>query len=219
MFFRKGNKDIFKSGYYIFNKNFPFENINLDKYSDFPNYDFVAERRKIDFVDLKKIYNVLSKIGVITIIKNYFGTKIYSYDNSVLTLGNKKSNIGSFQPHHDSKGRRIKIYIWLNDKNLNTHPLYYLKKTHKQILNWKKYEDTRFPKIDKKKFDSIYGNKGNIIFFDTHGIHSHFKETVVPRSVVELTFEPFGFFNRLNNKNIKSETERLGLIDLEELTN
>ena len=92
MFFRKGNKDIFKSGYYIFNKNFPFENINLDKYLDFPNYDFVAERRKIDFVDLKKIYNVLSKIGVLTIIKNYFGTKIYSYDNSVLTLGNKKRN-------------------------------------------------------------------------------------------------------------------------------
>ena len=215
--FRKGNKDIFNSGYHVFDKNFPFENINLDKYLNFPNNNFVSERRKIDLVDLKKIYNILSKIGAISVIKDYFGTKIYSYDNSVLTLGNKKSSDDSFQPHHDSKGRRIKIYIWLNDKNLNTHPLYYLKKTHKQILNWKKYEDTRFPNIDKKKFDAIYGNKGNIIFFDTHGIHSHFKETDVPRSVIELTFEPFGLLNRLNRKNIKSETERLGLIDLDEL--
>ena len=217
IFLRKGNRDIYESGYYVFNKNFPLENIDLDKYLDFPNFDFIAERRKINFADLKKIYNVLSKIGVISVIKDYFGTKIYSYDNSVLTLGNKKSNIGSFQPHHDSKGRRIKVYIWLNDKNLNSHPLYYLKKSHKQILKWKNYEDTRFPNLDKNKFDSIYLNKGNIVFFDTHGIHSHFKETDVPRSVIELTFEPFGLLQRLNNKNIKSETERLGLISLDEL--
>lgn len=217
IFLRKGNRDIYESGYYVFNKNFPLENIDLDKYLDFPNFDFIVERRKINFADLKKIYNVLSKIGVISVIKDYFGTKIYSYDNSVLTLGNKKSNIGSFQPHHDSKGRRIKVYIWLNDKNLNSHPLYYLKKSHKQILKWKNYEDTRFPNLDKNKFDSIYLNKGNIVFFDTHGIHSHFKETDVPRSVIELTFEPFGLLQRLNNKNIKSETERLGLISLDEL--
>jgi len=41
----------------------------------------------------------------------------------------------------------------LNQKNLNTHPLYYLKKTHKKILNWAKYEETRFPQIDLDKFD------------------------------------------------------------------
>ena len=46
IFFRKGNKDIFKSGYYVFNKNFNFENINLDKYLDFPNYNFVPKEEK-----------------------------------------------------------------------------------------------------------------------------------------------------------------------------
>jgi hypothetical protein len=100
---------------------------------------------------------------------------------------------------------------------MKTHPLYYLKKTHKQIKNWDKYEDTRFPNIDKKKFDTIYGDKGSIIFFDTHGIHSHFKTTSVPRSVIELSFEPFGFLNRLNKRNIKNEIKRLNLIDLDEL--
>ena len=96
--------------------------------------------------------------------------------------------------------------------------MFYLKKTHKQIKNWQKYEETRFPNIDQKKFDTIYGEKGSIIFFDTHGIHSHFKTTNVPRSVIELTFEPFGFLNRLNKKNIKSEITRLNLFDLDELT-
>ena len=219
IFFKKRIQDFLDSGYYVFDKNFSFENINLDKYLSYPNLNFVGESRKIDCKDLKKIYSVLNEIGVISVIKDYFSTKIYSYDNSVLTLGNQKCYTDSMQPHHDSKGRRIKIYIWLDDKNLKTHPLYYLKGTHKQVLNWERYDQTRFSNIDKEEFIEIYGDKGNIIFFDTHGIHSHFKETDVSRSVIELTFEPFGFFNRLNNRNIKSETERLSLIDLDELIN
>ena len=59
----------------------------------------------------------------------------------------------------------------------------------------------------------------SIIFFDTHGIHSHFKTTSVPRSVIELTFESFGFISRLNRRNIKDEITRLNLIDLDELLN
>ena len=49
IFLRKRNKDFFKSGYYIFNKNFPFENFNLDKYLDFPNYNFVSGKKKNRF--------------------------------------------------------------------------------------------------------------------------------------------------------------------------
>lgn len=219
-FFLKNNiKDLFELGYSIYDRKFSFEGINLKRYLEYPNYDFVAERKKLDTNDLIKIYKILNEIGVISVLKEYFGGKIYAYDNSVLTLGNKKCSEESWQPHHDSKGRRIKIYIWLNDKDHETHPLYYLKRTHKQIINWKRYEETRFPEIDKKEFDKIYGEKGNIIFFDTHGIHSHFKSTTVPRSVIELTFEPYGFFNRLNGRNIKSESERLSLIDLDELLN
>ena len=118
IFFKKSIQDFLDSGYYIFHKNFSLENINFDKYLNYSDYNFVAERKKIDLKDLKKIYSVLSKIGVISVIKDYFGTKIYSYDNSVLTLGNKKCYSDSWQPHHDSKGRRIKIYIWLDEKKI-----------------------------------------------------------------------------------------------------
>ena len=55
-------------------------------------------------------------MGVISIIKNYLGNKIYAYDNNIMTLGNKISSDKAMQPHHDSKFRRIKIYIWLNEK-------------------------------------------------------------------------------------------------------
>jgi hypothetical protein len=217
VFSKKNIKDLFDNGYSIHDEKFPFKEINLNKYLKYSNYNFVMNKKKIEIVDLKKIYAILFKLGVISLIKDYLGRRVYAYDNSVLTLGNKICNKDSMQPHHDSKFRRIKIYIWLNDKNINTHPLYYLRKTHKQIKNWDKYEETRFPNIDEKKFDKVYGEKGSIIIFDTHGIHSHFKTTIIPRSVIELTFESFGFFNRLNKKNIKDETIRLNLIDLDKL--
>ena len=216
-FCKKNPKDLFDNGYIKLEKKFPIQNIDLNKYLNYENYEFVVDGKKIDIIDLKKIYGILNNIGVISIIKSYLGNKIYCYDNSIKTLGNQECSDSSWQPHHDSKGRRIKVYIWLDEKNLNTHPLYYLKKTHKNIINWKKYEDTRFPEFDLNKFDKIYGEKGSIIIFDTHGIHSHFKKTTVPRSVIELTFEPFGIFNRLNKRNINKEISRLNLIELNQL--
>lgn len=218
LFFKKKPKKLFDDGYILLNEKFPLRELDfLNRYLSYDNYDFVADGKKIDLVDLKKIYVILNNIGVISIVKRYLGNRIYCYDNSIKTLGNLKSYNSSWQPHHDSKGRRIKIYIWLNQKNLNTHPLYYLKKTHKKILNWAKYDETRFPQIDLDKFDKIYGEKGSIIIFDTHGIHSHFKDSTIPRSVIELTFESYGIFNRLNNKNINEETSRLNLIELNTL--
>ena len=218
LFFKKKPKKLFDDGYILLNEKFPLKELDfLNRYLSYDNYDFVADGKKIDLVDLKKIYVILNNIGVISIVKRYLGNRIYCYDNSIKTLGNLKSYNSSWQPHHDSKGRRLKIYIWLNQKNLNTHPLYYLKKTHKKILNWAKYEETRFPQIDLGKFDKIYGEKGSIIIFDTHGIHSHFKDSTIPRSVIELTFESYGIFNRLNNKNINVETSRLNLIELNTL--
>ena len=216
-FCKKKPKHLFEYGYILLEKKFPLNILDLNKYTKYNNFEFVSDGRKIDFKDLKKIYKVLDKIGVLSIIKRYLGKNIYCYDNSIKTLGTIKSKDASWQPHHDSKGRRLKIYIWINEKNLNTHPLFYIKKSHKNIINWKNYEDTRFPNINSDKFDKIYGDKGNIIIFDTHGIHSHFKQTVVPRSVIELTFEAFGFFNRLNKANILHEIKRLDLIKLEDL--
>ena len=69
--------------------------------------------------------------------------------------------------HHDSKGRRIKIYIWLNKKNYDTHPLFYLKSSNKKITFWKNYNQTRYLDIDDNTMSKIYGDLGKIIIFDT----------------------------------------------------
>ena len=209
-FFSKSSetKKLIKDGFCIHNKKFPIETLNFGKYINYENFNFVHQRKKIDLDDLKKISKYLNKFGIINIIKEYLGASLFLYDNTILTLGTEKSSIESWQPHHDNKGRRIKIYIWLDNINYQTHPLYYKKGTNKNIINMNNYSDSRLPnKIGV--FEKIYGNLGDIIIFDTHGVHSNFKVTTQPRSVVELTFEAKSFFNRINNKRFNAESARL----------
>jgi len=218
-------RKISRDGFCQISNIFPLHVINLQKYLNYKDFNFVDDRKKIEKSDLKIVFSNLNKLGFISTLRDYLGNNIYCYDNTIRTLGNKISNnstlqpgeTSSWQPHHDGKGKRVKIYIWLNKKNLNTHPLFYIKGSHKVIKNWYKYEDTRYKDIDIVNFDKIYGDYGDIILFDTHGIHSHFKNSIVPRSVIELTFEGYGFFNRLNKSNISDEIRRLGMIKLDEL--
>ena len=177
------------------------------KYTNYKNYDFVFDRKKINKKDLKIIFEKLDNLNIFEILKTYLENNIYSYDNTILTLGNKTSKEGAWQPHHDSKGNRIKIYIWLNKLSTETHPLFYLRGSHKKIRIWSKYKQTRFSNISEVEMDKIYGDIGDIIIFDTHGIHSNFKKTIQPRSVIELTFGSFGFFSRFNDKTIKGKKE------------
>lgn len=208
-----------QDGFYQISNLFPLDKVNFEKYINYKDFNFENHRKKIEKSDLKTIYSNLNELGCIKILKKYLGDDIYCYDNTILTLGNKKSFEGSWQPHHDAKGRRIKIYIWLNKKDHNTHPLFYLNGSHKMLRNWNNYDDTRFKNLELSNFDKIYGDSGDIIFFDTHGVHSHFKKSTIPRSVVELTFEGYGFFQRLNKSNIKGEIQRLEMSKLDEYIN
>ena len=36
--------------------------------------------------------------------------------------------------------------------------------------------------------DKIFGDIGDLIIFDTNGIHSNFKTTTIPRTVADITF-------------------------------
>lgn len=211
------SKKIQQNGFYVFEKKFPLEKFDLFKYYNFDSFNFLQETRYLEHSDVKKIYKELLKLDLIQFIKNYLGNDLYCYGNKVLTLGSKTNFSGAWQPHHDSKGRRLKIYIWLTKLDKSTHPLYYKKLSHKKLNNWKNGKETRFPYLHEDEFTKIYGDKGTIIVFDTHGIHSHFKKSTSPRSVIDLTFEGFGKFNRLHPRNILSESEKLGLIKLDNL--
>ncbi len=146
---------------------------------------------------MDKIFNYLKGQGIINITKKYLGKNLYNYQNVYNFLDNKESNKRAWQTHHDSKLNRLKVYIWISKNSKETHPIYYLKGSHMEVKTWLNYGETRFPK-NSRKLDEIWGNPGDIIIFDTHGIHSNFKFRVEPRKTIVLTFDPIGIFSGIN---------------------
>ena len=170
------------------------------------NVNCINESLELDKTDKNKIFSCLNDLKILDICKEYLGKNLITYSNIYSLLGNKKSSEKSWQPHHDSKMNRLKIYIWISPQNYMTHPLFYSKGSHKKIKSWIKTEQTRFPD-EKSIFEKIYGDVGDIIIFDTHGIHSHFKTTDVPRESFILTLESHGILNRVNMKTKKGVEE------------
>lgn len=198
-------------GYIHLEKCFPTDlvkQIALKHYSKI-NKESVVDHVLLDKSDKEKILLNLKKLNILKISKEYLGEKLICY-GWYKYLGAKKSFEESWQPHHDTKLNRLKIYVWISKKDLNTHPLYYSKGTHKKIKYWSNYEDTRYP-VNNLKFDEIYGDTGDVIIFDTHGIHSNFKKSQKKRECFEITLESYGIFKRLNLRSKK------GLVELNRL--
>jgi len=208
-------KKLQTNGVIVFKKKFNLNLIDYKKYIDQNNFDFITKIADLSKEDLTKIYNNLDK-EIINLIKNYLGDDLYCYEGMIKTLGNLTSTENSWQPHHDGRSRKLRIFIWLDKINYNTHPLYYLKKSHKTFKIWKDYDDTRKRNLNNK-LDKIYGDLGDVLIFDTHGYHSDFKNTTVPRSVINLTIEPCGNFMRLNKKNLNSEIKRLNMQNINQI--
>ena len=89
------------------------------------NIDVELEKGKVFFDYFKKnmIVNIcrdyLGKVGILNCMINY--------------QNEKDCEISSMQPHHDTRGNDLKIYVWLSDYNEKSHPLYYLKGSNNDL--------------------------------------------------------------------------------------
>ena len=134
--------------------------------------------------------NSPSSRKILGLIKSYLGSRCLTYSNGLLILPERAINEGSWQPHHDSKFNKIKIYLWISPYSKERHPLYFIRGSHKKFKFWKNHYGTRYPKIPKKEMLRIDGNTGDLILFDTHGVHSFFKDKGLSRSVYTLNLDP-----------------------------
>jgi ectoine hydroxylase-related dioxygenase (phytanoyl-CoA dioxygenase family) len=52
--------------------------------------------------------------------------------------------------------------------------------------------------------EKIFGDKGDVVIFDTHGWHSHIKKNTSERVVLEITIIPKNFlFNSPQKSNLQ----------------
>ena len=216
-FQKKNTSELSRNGFITINNVFDkdYSEILFKKYKKkFNNkWNFVSKYKSLDKKDLFKILHFLEKKNILEIVKIYLGQKIICYDNSVLFLGKNTSKEDSWQPHHDSKENRVKIYIWLSKNNKNNQSIYYQVGSHKKIKFWKNYKETRFKKYSQNNsLKKIIGDQGGVSIFDTHGLHSGYKLSKKTRASIVLTFEAVGILKRINTKTSfgKKEINRLG---------
>ena len=123
--------------------------------------------------------------------------------NSKINYQNENNfEVDSMKPHHNTRGNDLKIYIWLSDYNIKSHPLYYLKGSNHLFNLFITYNHHRRNDFSKEKMDKIYGDKWDVIIFDTHCWHSHVKKNNAEWVVLELTIIPKNnFFNSFEKEN------------------
>jgi hypothetical protein len=83
-------------------------------------------------------------------------------------------DFGSFQWHHDEKGKVIKAMILLTDVGPSDQRMDYIVGTNKRLNPWVIYQDSRFTNEQANKMGKIapcIGSAGTVILFDTNGIH------------------------------------------------
>jgi len=198
------------NGFVLLKNSYDLSTINYQKYFDAKDVDFISKKVDLNEKDVQIICKNIKK-NIFSSIKLYLGKDLYTYENYLSLLGNVKSTDTSWQPHHDGKGRRLRLFIWLNKKDTNTHPFYYLKNSHKYLKKWNNHSETKFRDLSNK-MDCIYPDYGDILIFDTNLIHSNFKKTIVPRNIINFCIEAVGPFNRINKKNFKFEVDKLKMI-------
>ena len=206
------HNSLVENGFALLKDSYDLNTINYQKYFDINDVNFINRKIDLEEKDVQIIFNNLKK-NIIDSIKSYLGKDLYTYENCLKLLGNIESSDTSWQPHHDGKGRRLRIFIWLNKKDTNTHPFYYLKNSHKFLKKWNNHSETKFRNLTNK-MAFIYPDYGDILIFDTNLIHSNFKTTSVPRNIINFCIEAVGPFNRINKKNFEFESNKLKLINI-----
>lgn len=87
---------------------------------------------------------------------------------------------GSFQWHHDSRGKQVKIQVLLTDVNASDQRMTYLRQSHHRYYSYyrSRGEGSRFeldvqanPEQAARMMDAV-GPAGTVGIFDTNGLHS-----------------------------------------------
>lgn len=103
---------------------------------------------------------------------------------------------GSFQWHHDSRGKQLKVQILLTDVPENGQRMTYLKQSHTQYYSYRRSrgDGSRFeldlntiPELEKRIIN-VTGPAGTVAIFDTNGLHSGNRNNSARRDVITFYY-------------------------------
>ena len=184
---------------------------------DFNADDFLAynnaHKNCADFEDTKilvkvpSLASVLYNNNMLNLIYSHLGNRARLDYVSFSRLSGKSADSNSGLWHHDSVGKRLKVFIFLNNCSLKSHvSTDYIPGTHR--IRRQNYENpvikgTRVQPAenDINKKVSLTGKMSEGFIFDTNGLHrGNYKKNLLFRDTLQLEFSDY-----LKSKVIKGD--------------
>lgn len=115
---------------------------------------------------------------------------------------------GSFQWHHDARGRQVHLMVLLNDVKKDGQRMQYLMGTHKKYYSRGRgishgsrfHEDVERDKIKNQGVFDLYGNAGTAFIFDANGLHRGNRNNSEARDVLIFAYATRRHFKKLKYK-------------------
>ena len=191
------------------NKNFINRNNNEIKKLDLlkNNKNIWWIHNYLDLLNIEIIQNIITSEYLLKIAENYLGCNPIFHN--ILFWASYPGEIEQTQKFHQDFDdiKFLKIFIYLNDVNINNGPHVYVKNSIKNIDIIKKensklserYDDNIINNNFKNDIVNITGNIGSMIFEDTHGIHKGTNVIEGKRFVLQLVYGSSTLYYLKNN--------------------
>ena len=115
---------------------------------------------------------------------------------------------GSFQWHHDTRGRQVHVMILLSDVTTKGQRMTYLKRSHHTYYDYARSKDegSRFeldvasdPELQKRVVE-VTGPAGTVAIFDSNGLHSGNRGEGEIRETLTLCYVSWRHFKKIKVK-------------------
>lgn len=115
---------------------------------------------------------------------------------------------GSFQWHHDTRGRQVHVMVLLSDVTTKGQRMTYLKRSHNTYYNYARSKDggSRF-EVDvvsnpslKERIAEVVGPAGTVAIFDSNGLHSGNRGEGEIRETLTLCYVSWRHFKKVRVK-------------------
>ncbi len=109
---------------------------------------------------------------------------------------------GSFQWHHDARGKQLHVMVLLTDLDKNGQAMRYLMGSHRRIYSYRQgRQETVFndyvSRLNSKDICLVTGKAGTVAIFDSNGLHAGYRSNSYIRDTLTFCYATWRHFKPL----------------------
>lgn len=144
---------------------------------------------------------------LLQIIGDYYQKKFgLGRADAMRLLPTQVGRTGSFQWHHDARGRQVHMMVLISDVSQEGQSMTYLRQSHSRYYShYRGISQTRFDKdLEGKDIAEqivyVAGRAGTVALFDANGLHSGNRNDVESRDTLTFCYVSWRHFRNIQSK-------------------